>query len=80
MRQTSVICEFVPEDRSSAVGGCSYIGFINMVSELELLTHSRKLLSKTVPVCKKGNYNLSYLPMSMCEVPGYIDHPGVGLH
>ncbi len=31
-------------------------------------------------VCKKGKYNLSYLPMSMCEVPGYIDHPGVGLH
>ncbi len=42
MRQTSGICEFVPEDRSSAVGGCSYIGFINMVNEIELVIQLRK--------------------------------------
>jgi len=30
--------------------------------------------------CKKGNYNMSYLHMSLCEVPGYKVHPGVRLH
>lgn len=46
MIQTSVICEFVPEYESYSVGGCSYIQFINMASELELVNYFEKKIIK----------------------------------